>query len=408
MTEAVWDRLLLGASLATLEGPAYGAIDDGAIAWRDGTLAYVGPRAGLPGAPEAIAREVEHVRGWITPGLVDCHTHAVFAGDRATEFEMRLTGATYEAIARAGGGILSTVRAVRAADEDALHAASAPRVHALRRDGVTTLEIKSGYGLDFDNERKMLRVARRFAGDDVDVRTTYLAAHALPPEYAGRADDYIDATIDWLPRLHAEGLVDAVDAFCEGIGFSPDQTRRLFDVARRLGLPVKLHADQLSDLGGAALAAEFRALSADHVEHTSEAGVAAMAAAGTVAVLLPGAFHVLRETKLPPLEAFRAHGVSMAIATDCNPGTSPLLSLRQAMQLACTHFRMTPEEALRGATMHGARALGLDDRGVLRVGLRADLALWRIEHPAELCYWLGGDLLEATYVAGQRVPSTIS
>ncbi|HEY4559858.1 MAG TPA: amidohydrolase family protein, partial [Lysobacter sp.] len=254
------------------------------------------------------------------------------------------------------------------------------------------------------NERKMLRVARRFGRGDLTVRTTYLAAHALPPEYAGRADDYIDAAIDWLPRLHAEGLVDAVDAFCEGIGFSPAQTRRLFECARALGLPVKLHADQLSDLGGAAIAAEFGGLSADHVEHTGEAGVAAMAAAGTAAVLLPGAFHVLRETKLPPLELFRAHGVPMAIATDCNPGTSPLLSLRQAMQLACTHFRLTPEDALRGATMHAARALGLADRGLLRVGLRADFALWRVRHPAELCYWLGGDLLDASWVAGRRRP----
>ena len=402
MTERRWDGLIVGAGLATLDGEAYGAVEDGAIAWSDGMLAFVGRRDELPGDAASLADEVIEARGWITPGLVDCHTHAVFASDRAVEFEMRLGGASYEAIARAGGGILSTVRAVRDADEDALYEASRPRVEALKRDGVTTLEIKSGYGLDFENERKMLRVARRFGGDDLTVRTTYLAAHALPPEYAGRADDYIDAAIDWLPRLHAEGLVDAVDAFCEGIGFSPAQTRRLFECARALGLPVKLHADQLSDLGGAAIAAEFGGLSADHVEHTSEAGVAAMAAAGTVAVLLPGAFHVLRETKLPPLELFRAHGVPMAIATDCNPGTSPLLSLRQAMQLACTHFRLTPEEALRGTTLHAARALGLADRGMLRVGLRADLALWRVRHPAELCYWLGGDLLDASWVAGRR------
>ena len=404
MTEPRWDGLIVGAGLATLDGEAYGAIEDGAVAWSDGVLTFVGRRDELPGDAASLADEVIEARGWITPGLVDCHTHAVFAGDRAVEFEMRLGGASYEAIARAGGGILSTVRAVRAADEDALFEASRPRVEALMRDGVTTLEIKSGYGLDFENERKMLRVARRFGGDGLTVRTTYLAAHALPPEYAGRPDDYIDAAIDWLPPLYAEGLVDAVDAFCEGIGFSPSQTRRLFDRARALGLPVKLHADQLSDLGGAAIAAEFGGLSADHVEHTSAAGVAAMAAAGTVAVLLPGAFHVLRETKLPPLELFRAHGVPMAIATDCNPGTSPLLSLRQAMQLACTHFRLTPEDALRGATMHAARAVGLADRGLLRVGLRADLALWRVRHPAELCYWLGGDLLDASWVAGHRRP----
>jgi imidazolonepropionase len=395
-----WDTLLLGASVATLDGDGYAAIDDGAIGWKDGRLTYVGPRAALPAAAGSLAREVVEVDGWITPGLVDCHTHAVFAGDRAEEFEMRLQGASYEDIARAGGGILSTVRAVRAADEEALYVASRTRIDALKRDGVTTLEIKSGYGLDFENERKMLRVARRFDTHDLAVRTTYLAAHALPPEYAGRADDYIDAAIEWLSRLHAEGLVDAVDAFCEGIGFSPVQTRRLFESACALGLPVKLHADQLSDLGGAALAAEFGGLSADHVEHTTEAGVRAMAQAGTVAVLLPGAFHVLRETRLPPLEAFRAHGVPMAIATDCNPGTSPLQSLRQAMPLACTHFRMTPAEALRGATAHAARALGLHDRGLLRVGMRADLALWNVGHPAELCYWLGGDLLQRAFVAG--------
>lgn len=393
---------MVGASLATLDGDGYGAMADGVIAWKDGVIAHIGPRHALPDAPASLARGVIEARGWITPGLIDCHTHAVFAGDRATEFEMRLQGATYEQIARAGGGILSTVRAVRAADEEALYAQSKPRIDALRADGVTTLEIKSGYGLDFDNERKMLRVARRFGVDGLTVRTTYLAAHALPPEYAGRADDYIDAAIDWLPKLHAEGLVDAVDAFCEGIGFSPAQTRRLFECARSLGLPVKLHADQLSDLDGAAIVADFGGLSADHVEHTSDAGVAAMARAGTVAVLLPGAFHVLRETKLPPLDAFRAHGVPMAVATDCNPGTSPLLSLRQAMQLACTHFRLTPEDALRGATVHAARALGLADRGMLRVGLRADFALWRVAHPAELCYWLGGDLLDARYVAGTQ------
>jgi imidazolonepropionase len=406
MPAPLYDGLVLGACLATLDAPAgYGAIADGALGWRDGVLAYVGPRAGLQGDPAALAREVISLDGgWITPGLVDCHTHAVFAGDRAGEFELRLQGASYEAIARAGGGILSTVRAVRAASEGELLAQSLPRARALLRDGATTLEIKSGYGLDCDNERKMLRVARRIGTElGITVRTTFLGAHALPEEYANDSDGYIDAVLDWLPRLHAEGLVDAVDAFCEGIGFSPAQTRRVFEAARALGLPVKLHADQLSDLGGAALVAEFGGLSADHVEHASEAGVRAMAAAGTVAVLLPGAFHVLRETTLPPLGLLRTHGVPMAVATDCNPGTSPLLSLRQAMQLACTHFRLTPEEALRGATVHAARALGCDDRGALRVGMRADFVHWRIGQPAELGYWLGGELADAVFAGGQRI-----
>ncbi|MFD1069151.1 imidazolonepropionase [Luteimonas composti] len=405
VTEA-WDGLLLGAHLATLQGDAgYGAIEDGALGWRDGRLVFVGRRADLPGAPERLAdMVVDAGGGWITPGLVDCHTHLVFAGDRAAEFEQRLQGASYEEIARSGGGIVSTVRAVREADEDTLLAQSLPRARALLCDGATTLEVKSGYGLELEGERRMLRAARRIAQSlGVEVRTTFLGAHALPPEYAGRADDYIGAVCDWLPRLHEEGLVDAVDAFAERIGFSIAQTRRVFEVARDLGLAVKLHADQLSDGGGAALAAEFGALSADHVEHTSPAGVAAMARSGTVAVLLPGAFHVLRETTLPPIAAFRAQGVAMAVATDCNPGTSPLLSLRQAMQLACTHFRLTPEEALRGATVNGARALGLDDRGVLRAGLRADFVHWDVARPAGLCYWLGGSLARAVYAGGQRL-----
>jgi imidazolonepropionase len=400
-----WDGLILGASLATLDADAgYAAIEDAALGWRDGVLTFVGPRAALQGDPATLARDVIEAEGWITPGLVDCHTHLVFAGDRAGEFEQRLQGATYEQIARAGGGILSTVNAVRAASEDELLAQSLPRARALLRGGVTTFEIKSGYGLDFDNERKMLRVARRIGETlGVTVRTTCLAAHALPPEFSNDPDGYVDAVIEWLPRLHAEGLVDAVDAFCEGIGFSPAQTRRVFASARALGLPVKLHADQLSDLGGAGLVAEFGGLSADHIEHTSEDGVRAMARAGTVAVLLPGAFHVLRDTQLPPLASLRAHKVPMAVATDCNPGTSPLLSLRQAMQLACTHFRLTSEEALRGATTHAARSLGLSDRGVLRVGARADFVHWRIGQPAELCYWLGGDFAAGVFVAGKRV-----
>jgi len=401
-----FDGLIVGADLVTLaQDEGYGLIADGALGWRDGVLRYVGAAEALPAPAGELADEVIDAAGaCLTPGLIDCHTHTVFAGDRAGEFEQRLQGVSYEEIARSGGGIVSTVHATRAASEDELLAQSLPRAIALRADGVTTLEIKSGYGLDLDNERKMLRVARRIGQTlGIAVRTTFLGAHALPPEYSRRADDYIDAVCRWLPQLHAEGLVDAVDAFCERIGFDATQTRRVFDAARALGLPVKLHADQLSDGGGAALAADFRGLSADHVEHTSGDGVRAMAAAGTVAVLLPGAFHVLRETKLPPLDAFRAHGVPMAVATDCNPGTSPLQSLRLAMSLACTHFRLTPEEALRGATVHAARALGLSDRGRLQVGLRADFALWDIARPAELAYWLGGQPLLASYASGMRV-----
>ena len=333
--------------------------------------------------------------------MIDCHTHLVFAGNRAEEAEQRLRGASYADIARAGGGILSSVHLTRTASEQALFEESLPRMQALMRDGVACVEIKSGYGLDLESERKMLQVARRLGTETgMTVKTTYLAAHALPPEYAGRANDYIDALCSWMPVLQAEGLIDAVDVFCEGIGFSPLQSRRVLETANALGLPVKAHADQLSDLGGAALVAEFSGLSADHVEYSSEDDVRRMAEAGTVAVLLPGAFHVLRETQQPPVDGFRRHQVPMAVATDCNPGTAPLLSLRLAMGLACTHFRLTPEEALRGATVHAARALGLNDRGRLAMGQRADFALWDIRHPAELCYWLGGDLLRQLLLGG--------
>ena len=381
--------------LATLNGPDYGVIENGIIVWRHGHIVYVGnDRAAAEPYLQDIDTVIDGQGGWLTPALIDCHTHLVFAGNRAEEAEQRLHGVSYADIAKAGGGILSSVRLTRNASEDALFAESLPRLQALLHDGVASVEIKSGYGLDFDSERRMLRVARRLGAETgMTVKTTYLAAHALPPEYAGCADDYIEAVCSWMPILQAEGLIDAVDVFCEGIGFSPSQSRRLFESARSLGLPVKAHADQLSDLGGAALVAEFSGLSADHVEYSSEDAVRRMATAGTVAVLLPGAFHVLRETQQPPIEAFRRHHVPMAVATDCNPGTAPLLSLRLAMALACTHFRLTPEEALRGATIHAARALGLHDRGTLAIGQRADFAVWDIRHPAELCYWLGGDLL---------------
>ncbi len=400
-----WDGLLLDCRLATMRDgeDAYGLVEAGALGWKDGLITFAGPQAQLPGNPQTIAKAILTAEGeCVTPALIDCHTHLVFAGNRAIEFERRLQGASYEQIAREGGGIISTVRQTREASESELFAQSLPRAAALLADGVATMEIKSGYGLDLANERKMLRVARRI-GDEmgITVRTTFLGAHCVPPEYAGRGDDYIEAVRDWLCTLHAEGLVDAVDAFCEGIGFSAAQTRRLFESAAALGIPVKLHADQLSDLGGAALAAEFGGLSADHLEHSSEAAVLAMANAGTVAVLLPGAFHVLRETRLPPMSSLREHGVAMAVATDLNPGTSPVQSLRLAMSLACTHFRLTHEEALRGATVHAAKALGLNDRGLLEVGKRADFAHWRLDHPAELSYWLGGNPLQRLFIAGK-------
>ncbi|MBS0212053.1 MAG: imidazolonepropionase [Proteobacteria bacterium] len=400
----LWDGLLIDARIATLaDASGHGLIERGAVGWQDGRIVFVGPMDALPGAPGALSRHIEAVDGaLVTPGLIDCHTHLVFAGDRAREFEMRLQGASYEAIAKAGGGIVSSVRAVREASEEALLAQSLPRARALLRDGVTTLEIKSGYGLDLDSEAKMLRVARRIGTElGIGVRTTFLGAHALPPAYAGRADAYIDLVCEhMLPAIAHEGLADAVDAFCEGIGFSLAQTRRVFEAAHRHGLPVKLHAEQLSHLGGAALAASFHALSADHLEWIDEDDARAMGAAGTVAVLLPGAFVCLRETKLPPIDALRTHGVPMAVATDCNPGTSPLLSLRLAMALACAQFRLTPEEALRGATANAARALGLQDRGRLAVGLRADLLVWEAHDPAQLSYWLGGDPPRRVIVGG--------
>ena len=402
-----WDRLLTRATLATLVGETpWGLITDAALACKDGRIAWVGSMSELPGEPAALADSVESLDGaLVTPGLIDCHTHLVFGGQRAHEFDLRANGASYEQIARAGGGILATVAATRALEEPALLAQALSRARALREDGVTTLEIKSGYGLEPATERRMLRVARRLGRElGLTVRTSFLGLHALAPEYRERRDDYVALVCDeMLPALAAEGLVDAVDAFCERIGFSAAETRRLFERARGLGLPVKLHAEQLSTLGGAALVAEFGGLSADHLEYLDEHGIAAMARAGTVAVLLPGAFYVLRETRLPPVQALRAQGVPIAVATDCNPGTAPLLSLRLAAQMACTLFGLTPEDALRGVTVHAARALGLHDRGTLAVGQRADLAVWNLGTPAELCYWIGGTPWRCSYIAGEKI-----
>lgn len=394
----VFDALFTNVHLATMVG-GYGELRDGAVAVHDGRIAWIGARADAP-----VATTVHDGGGsWLTPGLIDCHTHIVHAGNRSDEFEARLNGATYEDIARAGGGIMSTVRATRAASDEELLRQSWPRVASLLAEGVTTLEVKSGYGLDFASEAKMLRVARRL-GDLLPVRvaTTFLGAHALPPEYAGRADDYIEHLCDsMLPQVAALGLADAVDAFCERIGFSNQQTERMFEAARRHGLPVKLHAEQLSDQGGAELVARFQGLSADHLEHLTEAGIAAMAASGTVAVMLPGAYYFLRDTTPPPVAALRAAGVPMAVATDCNPGTSPMTSLLLALNMACTLWRLTPQEALAGATVHAARALGLQGEiGSLEVGKRADFALWDIARPADLSYAFGFNPCRAVVNAG--------
>ena len=379
----------------------YGLIDDAALVLVGGKIAWVGAKAAMPGDYTALA--VRDMGGrLITPALIDCHTHVIHGGNRASEFEMRLQGASYEQVARAGGGIVSTVTATRRASEDDLVAAALPFVDAMIAQGVAVIEIKSGYGLEQDTELRMLRAARRIGQvRPVLVRTSYLAAHAVPAEYAGRADAYIDEVcIAALHAAHAEGLVDAVDGFCEGIAFSPAQIERVFQAARALGLPVKLHAEQLSNLGGAALAARYGAMSADHLEYLDEAGVAAMAAAGTVAVILPGAFYTLREQQMPPVDLLRKHAVPMAVATDMNPGSSPMASLLLAMNMACTLFRMTPAEALAGATTHAARALGLTDRGTLAAGQVADLAVWNCGHPAELAYRIGFNPLHQRMIGG--------
>jgi len=391
-------------SLATVSG--WGAFECAAVVTVGDTIRWIGAQSDLPADLEhdlgiRSVNEVDLGGALLTPGLVDCHTHLVYGGHRAAEFELRLEGVSYEAIARSGGGIRSTVSATRSATDEDLFERACSRARTLMSQGVTTVEIKSGYGLSEHHEARSLRCARQVGQAlGLTVRTTCLAAHAIPPEFEGRLDDYIEAVCAWLPKWHAEGLIDAVDAFCERIAFSPDQVRRVFECARGLGLPVKLHAEQLSDQGGAALAAEFGALSCDHLEWVSEAGIAAMAEAGSVAVLLPAAFYFLRETQVPPVQALRRAGVPIALATDHNPGSAPLLSPSLVLNLACTLFRLTPEEALRGMTVHAARALGLSDRGVLAAGMRADFAVWDLDHPAELAYWIGHQACRKTILGG--------
>jgi imidazolonepropionase len=403
---ADWDLLLTDVSIATMQRGAadYGTIEDGAIAISDGSLAWVGRAADLP---DNAAQETRSLSGhWVTPALIDCHTHLVFGGDRAAEFERRLRGVSYEQIAREGGGILSTVTATRAASADELFDSAMTRLQTLAADGVATVEIKSGYGLNVETEIKMLEVARRLGdSSDLTVRTTLLAAHAVPPEFSDDPDAYVEQICtQLLPAVAARGLADAVDAYCESMAFDCDQISRVFSAARDVGLPVKLHADQLRDGGGAGLAAEFNALSADHLEYASDEGIEALRKAGSAAVLLPGAFLTLNETQLPPIDAMRRNNVPMAVATDCNPGTSPLCSVREGMALACRLFKLTPEECLAGATREAALALGLDaDRGTLEPGKRADIAVWNIEHPRDLSYWLGVHPLSDLLIAGQSV-----
>lgn len=405
---AHWDRLLTDARIATMKRDVapYGVIDDGAIAIADGAIAWVGEASSLP--RNAADETVSLAGAWVTPALIDCHTHLVFGGDRSAEFEQRLSGVSYEEIARAGGGILSTVHATRNSSSDELFESASRRLQMLQADGVATVEIKSGYGLDADTEIRMLEVARRLGESlDLSVYTTLLAAHAIPPEFSERPDTYVDLICDRLiPEAAERGLADAVDAYCETFAFNPQQIARVFEAAKAHDLPVKLHADQLSDGGGAALAAGFEALSADHLEYTSNDGIAAMANSGTTAVLLPGAYLTLNETQLPPVDAMRDNGVAIALATDCNPGTSALISVREAMALGCRLFRLTPEECLAGVTREAAGALGLSDRGTIEIGKRADLAIWDISHPRDLSYWLGRQSLSALFISGCDVSLT--
>lgn len=401
-----WDLLLTNTRIATMQESdvAYGVIENGALGVADGKIAWVGPESELPSGINC--RTLSLQNRWLTPALIDCHTHVVFGGNRAEEFEQRLMGVSYEEIAKAGGGILSTVNETRSASSDELANSAVVRLNSLAREGVATVEIKSGYGLDVENELKMLRVARSLAGSSgISTSTSFLGAHTVPAEFTGKADQYIEMLCEEaLPRAVDEGLVDAVDAYCEGIAFSTDQIARLFETAQSLNLPVKLHADQLSDCGGAELAASFHALSADHLEYTSKEGVTALAAAGSVAVLLPGAFLTLGQAQLPPVDRLREEQVPIAVATDCNPGTSPVCSLRSAMNLATSLFKLTPEECLAGTTREAARALGLlHDRGTLETGKRADVAVWNIGHPRELTYWLGLNELSDLFIGGREI-----
>lgn len=401
---ALWTN----AHLATMKPcTGYGAVQNGAIAVSEGVIAWVGPEKEIPGEIRKRTQFHHDAAGaWITPGLIDCHTHLVYGGNRAGEFEKRLHGVTYAEIAARGGGILSTVKATRASDRETLLKLASPRLEALMSEGVTTVEIKSGYGLDLDTEIRMLEAARELGRlYPVTVRTTFLGAHALPPEYAGRADDYIDFVCRTvMPEMKSKGLADAVDAFCETIGFTKDQTRKVFETAKSLGLPVKLHAEQLSDQQGAFLAAEFHALSADHLEYLSDAAARAMAANGVIAVLLPGAFYFLREKRLPPVDLLRLHGVPIALSTDCNPGSSPVTSLLTMLNMGCTLFGLTPEEALAGATRNAAAALGLGtSKGTLEPGKDADFVLWDIESPSELSYWIGFNPCKQVVVQGNPV-----
>ncbi|MEK6219342.1 MAG: imidazolonepropionase [Psychrobacter cryohalolentis] len=388
---------------AAAKSMPYGQLENAAIGIKDSKIAWIGAHTQItPSLTHYQSQQITDADGhWITPGLIDCHTHIVYGGNRSNEFEARLHGANYQDIAAQGGGIVSTVRSTREANIEELFAQSEKRLLALIKEGVTSIEIKSGYGLDLETERKMLKVARAL-GDkhNIHVSTTYLAAHALPPEYKDRVDDYIEQVCQWLPILHSEGLVDAVDGFCENIAFNAEQIKRVFEVARSLNLPVKLHSEQLSNIGASALVAEYQGLSSDHLEHLVEDDIQKMAASNTVAVLLPGAFYTLRDTKLPPIEELRKHQVPMAISTDCNPGTSPLTSLLLAMNMGCTLFYMTPEEVLAGATVHAAQALGLADKGRIEVGCDADLALWDITRPADLAYQMGLNPIEGIMIKG--------